>query len=64
MNINTKKLAKTAVPFFLIIFPFVFHPLIEETFENAVQLNIMAVLIIFILFAIIFKEAFVVFCAW
>jgi polyferredoxin len=58
MNINTKKLAKTTIPFFLIIFPFVFSFLIEETFENAVQLSIMAVLIIFILFAIIFKRSF------
>lgn len=58
MNINIKKLAKTSIPFFLIIFPFVFSSLIEETFENTVQLSIMAVLIIFILFAIIFKRSF------
>lgn len=58
MSINTKKLAKTTIPFFLTIFPFVFHFLIEETFENAIQLSIMAVLITFILFAIIFKKSF------
>lgn len=58
MNINTKKLTKTAILFFLTIFPFVFHVPIEEIFENVVQLNIMAVLIIFILFAIIFKKSF------
>lgn len=58
MNINTKKLAKTAIPFFLVIFPFVFNFIIEEAFENAVQLSIMAVLMIFILFAIIFKKSF------
>lgn len=58
MNINSKKLAKTAIPFFLIIFPFVFSFLIEEIFNNVVQLSIMAVLIIFILFAIIFKRSY------
>lgn len=58
MNINTKKLTKTNIPFILIIFPFVFSFLIEEAFENAVQLSIMAVLVIFILFAIIFKRSF------
>ena len=58
MNINTKKLAKTSIPFFLIIFPLVFSSLIEETFENAVQHSIIAAPIIFILFAIIFKRSF------
>lgn len=58
MNINTKKLAKTAILFFLTIFPLVFHVPIEDIFENVVQLNIMTVLIIFILFAIIFKRSF------
>ena len=58
MNINTKKLAKTTIPFLLIIFPFVFSSFIEEAFENAGQLSIMAVLIIFVLFAIIFKRSF------
>jgi Polyferredoxin len=57
MNINTKKLAKTTIPFFLIIFPFVFN-FLEETFENAVQLSIMEVFITFILFSIIFKRSF------
>lgn len=58
MNIHTKNLAKTIIPFLLITFPFVFSSLIEETFETAGQLSIMAVLIIFILFAIIFKRSF------
>lgn len=58
MNINTKKLAKTIIPFFLIIFPLVFSSFIEATFENAVQLSIMAALIIFISFAIILKRSF------
>lgn len=58
MNIHTKNLAKTIIPFLLIIFPFVFSSLIEETFENTGKLSIMAVLIIFILFATIFKRSF------
>ena len=58
MNINTKKLVKKAIPFLLIIFPLIFSSLIEEIFNNAVQLSTMAVLIIFILFAIIFKRSF------
>jgi polyferredoxin len=58
MNMNTKKFAKTIIPFFLIIFPMVFSSLIEETFENEVQHSIMAPLIIFILFAIFFKRSF------
>lgn len=58
MNINTKKLAKMSIPLLLIIFPFVFSSLIEEIFENAGKLSIMGVLIIFILFAIIFKRSF------
>ena len=58
MNINTKKLVKTTVPFFLILFPLVFSSLIEATFENAVQLRIIAAPIVFILFAIIFKRSF------
>ena len=58
MKIKTKKFRKTAIPFILIIFPFVFHLPIEEIFENVFQLSIMEVLIIFILFAIIFKRSF------
>ncbi len=58
MNIKTKKLAKKTIPFFLIIFPFVFDFLTEGIFENAAQHSIMEVLIIFILFAIIFKRSF------
>ncbi len=58
MNINTKNLAKTTIPIFLIIFPLVFSSFIEETFENAGQLSIMAFPIIFIVFAIIFKRSF------
>jgi len=58
MNINTKKSVKKAIPFILMIFPFVFSVPIEEIFENVVQVSIMEILIIFILFAIIW----VIFC--
>jgi polyferredoxin len=58
MNLNTKKLAKKSIPFLLILFPLVFSSFIDETFEKAGQLSIMAVLITFILFAVIFKRSF------
>lgn len=58
MNPKTMKLAKAAIPLFLILVPFVFSSLFEEIFENTGQLSLMAVLIAFILFAIIFKRSF------
>ncbi|QOX63823.1 hypothetical protein FRZ06_10990 [Anoxybacterium hadale] len=57
MNMNTKKLAKAAILFSNYI-PVSFSFLIEEAFENTVQLSIIAVPIIFILFSIIFKRSF------
>lgn len=55
---NYKKLYKTILLFFPIVFPFIFNFLIEETFENAVHISVMSGLVIFTLFAVIFKRSY------
>lgn len=57
MNINTKKVAYTVIPIYLVIFPLFYSSFIEEVFEKS-GLSIMQVVIIFVMFAMIFKRSF------